>query len=339
MTAFVAIAAALALAVAVSVIWPLWRGARGAAIGAATVLLAGAAALYSWWSNWTWDRATAGDQSPAAMVARLARRLERQSDDLEGWIMLGRSYTVLEQYPLAARAYQRADRLAEGRNAEALSGWAEALTLADENELAGRAGRLFERALELDPQSGKALFFAGIAAQRRGELPLARARFAALLALGPPENVRPILQQQLELLDAAIAEAQQSAAVRADQAASSAADGAAARIAIELRIAPELAARVPPGAVLFVAVRRPGERGPPLAARRLAATFPQRVELTPADAMLAGRTFASGETVEVVARVALGGEPTARPGDPYGEVRYAVGSDARKPIVIDRLTP
>jgi hypothetical protein len=90
---------------------------------------------------------------------------------------------------------------------------------------------------------------------------------------------------------------------------------------------------------LFVAVRRPGEPGPPLAARRLTAAFPQRIELTPADAMMAGRTFAAGETVEVVARVALGGQPTAQPGDPYGEVRYDVGRDARKPIVIDRLTP
>lgn len=336
MTVFIVIAAALAVAVTVSVARPLWRGGRGAAVGAAIALLGGTTALYAWWSNWSWDSSVAADQSPAAMVSRLARRLEREPDDLEGWIMLGRSYTVLEQYPLAVRAFQRANRLANGRNAEALTGWAEALTLVDEIELTGRAGRLFEQALQLDPQSGKALFFAGIAAQRRGELPLARQRFAALLALGPPDNVRAILQQQLEALDAAIARGPTAAAALVDEAA---VQPAAARIELEITIAPSIATRVPPGASLFVAARRPGQPGPPLAARRLAASFPQRIELTPADAMMPGRTFAAGETVEVVARVALSGQPTAQPGDPYGEVRYDVGRDARKSILIDRLTP
>jgi cytochrome c-type biogenesis protein CcmH len=336
--AFVAIAATLVLAVTVWVAWPLWRGARGAAVGTAIVLLAGTAVLYGWWSNWSWDSPTAGEESPAAMVARLARRLERKPDDLEGWLMLGRSYTVLEQYPLAVRAFQRADRLADGRNAEALAGWAEALTLVDENELTGRAGRLFERALELEPQSGKALFFAGVAAQRRGDLALARDRFSALLALGPPDNVRPILQQQVEALDAELALGQGKAAAGAAATSPSGVNDTP-RINLEIGIAPALAAHVPSGASLFVAVRRPGEPGPPLAARRLTASFPQRIELTPADAMMPGRTFAAGETVVVVARVARSGQPIAQPGDPYGEVRYAVGRDALKPVVIDRLTP
>lgn len=339
MTAFLAIAAALALSVTLWVVRPLWRGARGAALGAGAALLAGTAVLYASWSNWSWDSAATAGDSPAAMVSRLARRLERAPEDLEGWIMLGRSYTVLEQYPLAVRAFQRADRLAGGTNAEALTGWAEALTLLDETELSGRAGRLFERALELEPQSGKALFFAAIAAQRRGELPLARERFATLLALSPPDNVRPILEQQIAALDAAIAPARSAAGPAAGAPRVADAEGTAARIELDVAIAPALAARVPPGTAMFVAVRRAGEPGPPLAARRLNATFPQRVELTSADAMMAGRSFNAGETVEVVARVALGGQPTAQPGDPYGTIRYDVGKDARKSVVIDRLTP
>ena len=59
--------------------------------------------------------------------------------------MLGRSYLVLQEYPLALRAYERADRLSGGRNVEALIGEAEALALSDESELDGRAGRLIER--------------------------------------------------------------------------------------------------------------------------------------------------------------------------------------------------
>ncbi len=336
MTAFLLIAAAFALAMVVWVAWPLWRDARLVAVLTAAAIVAGTGALYAHWSNWNWDETFRVADTPAAVASRLARRLQDEPEDREGWLMLGQSYTVLQQYPLAVRAFQRAYRLADGRDADALTGWAEALTLIDENELAGRAGRLFEEALVLEPQNGKALFFAGIAAERRGELPLARERFVTLLSLGPPDTVRGILQQQVQALDAAIASA--GAAAPAPAAPGDAAD-ARANIDLQIQLAPQLAARVPAGASLFVAVRRPGEPGPPLAAQRLAAQFPLQVRLTPADAMMPGRTFAAGETVQVVARIALGGEPTASPGDPFGELRYDVGRDAAKILVIDQLTP
>lgn len=338
MTVFVLIAAALALAIVAWVTWPLWRDARATAVVTALVALAGTGGLYAYWSNWTWDESFRVADTPAAMAARLARRLQDQPEDREGWLMLGRSYTALQQYPLAVRAYQRAYRLADGRDAEALTGWAEALTLVDENELAGRAGRLFEEALALEPQNGKALFFSGIAAERRGELPLARERFVALLALGPPETVRDILQQQVAGLDAAIAQAAGGAAA-APQAGSDSPTAGTARIDLRVELAPALAATLPADAIVFIAVRRPGEPGPPLAAQRLAARFPLNVSLTPADAMMPGRSFAAGETVVVLARVALGGTPTATSGDPYGELRYDVGRDAVRTLVIDRLTP
>lgn len=338
MTAFVSIALVLAIISAASVAGPLWRGgvagapgARVAAGASVAAVLLGATGLYVTWSDWNWDSASSPADTPVAMVASLARRLEREPDDLQGWLMLGRSYSALEQYPLAARAYQRADRLSNGRNAEALTGWAEALTLGDENELQGRAGRLFEQALAIDPKAGKALFFGGIAAQRRGELPLARQRFAELLNQDPPATVRPILEQQLIALDAAIAQA--------PTAAQPGAAGAAAEVRLSISLDPALAARVPAGASLFVLVRRPDQPGPPLAAKRLVATFPQDVVLTPADSMLPGRSFAAGDKVEVVARVALGGTPTAQSGDPSGQVLYDVGQDRQKRVVIDRLAP
>lgn len=337
MILFVLVAAALALAIVAWVTWPLWRGARLAAALTALLALAGTGGLYAYWSNWNWDETFRVADTPAAMAARLAKRLQDQPEDREGWLMLGRSYTALQQYPLAVRAYQRAYRLAEGRDAEALTGWAEALTLIDENELAGRAGRLFEEALALEPQNGKALFFSGIAAERRGDLPLARERFVALLALGPPETVRDILQQQVAGLDTAIA--QGGAASTPPAGGGGTAPAAAASIELRVELAPALAARIPADAILFIAVRRPGEPGPPLAAKRLAATFPLNVTLTPADAMMPGRSFAAGETVAVVARVALGGTPTASSGDPYGELGYDVGRDTAKTLVIDRLTP
>jgi cytochrome c-type biogenesis protein CcmH len=221
------------------------------ALGAAAVMVIGSAVLYAVFTNWSWRAAPAAD-SPQTMVAHLARKLESNPDDMNGWLMLGRSYIVLEQYPLALRSFQRADRLAGGKSAEALVGEAESLTMNDEKELDGRAGRLIEQALALDPNSGKALFFGAAAAVRRGELALGKERFQKLLSLNPPEQIRPILEQQIAAIDQRLGSNGGTGTVAAAGAAPAAAvKGAAVRVHIDLspqmsKVAPDDAAPTRP---------------------------------------------------------------------------------------------
>jgi len=331
MAAFILLAIVLAVAAAALIVVPLIkRGADPrppaprAALGAALVILIGAAACYVTWSNWSWSE-TADANLPQNMVARLARRLEQHPDDVQGWLMLGHSYVVLQQLPLAVRAYERADRLAGGKNVDALVGLAEALALGDPAELDGRAGRLIERAITLEPNSGKALFYGAAAAVRRGALPLARARFEQLLALDPPANVRPILEQEIASIDHELAsQAEPSAAIQRTPSTAPAATDAV-HVSLNVVLTPAIGARGRDVAPLFVIVRDPRRPGPPLAVKRLESHFPQRVELTPADAMLADRRFAAGDTVQVIARIARSGQATGAPGDPYGEISYVVG--------------
>jgi cytochrome c-type biogenesis protein CcmH len=264
------------------------------------------------------------------MVAQLARKLEHNPDDLDGWLMLGRSYVALQEFPLAYRAYTRADRLAGGKNVEALLGEAQALAMSDPGELDGRAARLIERALTLEPNSGKALFFGALVAARRGELPLARERFTKVLALNPPDAVRSFLEQQVAAIDR-----QTSAAPPADSAASA---PSAAAVRVRVTLSPALKESAG-GFPLFVFVRDPAQAGPPLAVRKLASEFPQTIELTARDSMVAGRSFAPGQRVAVVARIARSGSPVAVRGDPYGEISYQVGKDGLVTLSIDRLTP
>ena len=75
------------------------------AIAAAAVLVIGSAALYPAWSNWSW-RKSPGVASPEGMVERLVHQLNDHPDDVDGWLMLGRSYVALQEYPLAVRAYR-----------------------------------------------------------------------------------------------------------------------------------------------------------------------------------------------------------------------------------------
>jgi cytochrome c-type biogenesis protein CcmH len=347
MITFVLLAAVLTVAGVALVAVPLlkkkpveYSPAPWAALVAAGVLAIGSTVLYVRWTNWSWQT-KAADDSPQTMVARLARRLEKNPEDLNGWLMLGRSYTVLRQYQLAVRAFQRADRLAGGQNADALIGQAEALALGDETELDRRAGRLVEQALALDPESGKALFFGAAAALRRGELPVARERFAKLLSLNPPDNIKPLLQKQIEAIDQQIAAgpARDAGARQPGQPQVAAAADTGAKVRINVTLAPSLAQSAAGSSPLFVFVRDPQRPGPPLAVKRLDSHFPQTVELTALDSMLPGRAITAGQKVQVVARIARSGNPVGASGDPFGESAYMVGRDGLINIVIDRVTP
>jgi cytochrome c-type biogenesis protein CcmH len=340
MITFIVIAAAMVLAVTAVIAVPLLsRGPTApqspwTALAVLAVLLVGAAALYGTFSNWNWSQpqAQTADGSPQSMVATLARRLARNPDDLNGWLLLGRSYSVLEETPLAARAYERANDLAKGENVDALMGLAEALIAQDDTQLGGRAGQLVEKALTLAPQSPKALFYGAAAAIQRKQLPLARERFATLLAQNPPDNVRPIIQQQIAAIDQAL-----GTGANATPAATTAEAGA--HVQIRITLAAKLKLGDKGDAPLFVFVRDPRAAGPPLAVKRLEAHFPQTVDLSSADAMLAGHGMQVGQDVEIVARISSAGGPLARSGDPFGSVSYHVAATGSVDVVIDRLTP
>jgi len=354
MSGFVVIAGLLTLAVLIALLYPLLRKREGlpeswrAAGIAGLLILVGGAALYPTWSNFKWHEPQPAADSPEAMVGRLARRLERQPDDIDGWLRLGRSYGVLGQHELSARAYQRADTLAKGKNPEALMGLAEALVVSEKSDLGSRAGRLFEQALELDGASVKALFYSAFAARHRNELPLARERFERLLTANPPEEVARIISEQISEIDAlsrmvgdgAAAPTSGGTAMAAAAPATQAAPAAAAvTVPLRVTVSASVADKAAAGAPLFVLARIPGQRGPPLAARRLDARFPQEVDLLSTDAMIAGTGFAAGQELEIEARIANGGGASSRSGDPFGVIRVTAGSKQRAAIEINQLKP
>lgn len=356
MSGFLLIAALLAVLAIAPLLYPLLRRSgtgTSAAVSGVIVALGiagGAAVLYPVWSTWKWSEPAPAADSPAAMIGRLARRLEKQPDDLQGWMLLGRSYAVVEQYPLAVRAYQRADRLAGGKNAEVLMGLGDAMINAGQSDFNGRAGRLFEQALELDGTSVKALFYSAIAAMERSEFPLARTRFTRLLEGNPPPEVRRVIEEQIRGIDAQLLMAARpgapgsmvaAAPPGAQGAAPAPGAAAAAAVSVPLRItlAKSVADKAAAGAPLFVLARIPGQRGPPLAAKRLEAKFPQEVELLSTDAMLAGTGFAAGQEIEIEARIANGGSAVSRSGDPFGTAVVRAGGRTRTVIEIAAVKP
>ena len=347
MTLFWIGAVVLLAASIAALVWPLVRerNQRGVALAVAVAVALVSVLLYREWSNW--DRTQAAEAAEqSAMVGRLARRLEKNPDDVEGWLMLGRSQLAIGQYPLAQRAFRRADRLEEGRNPEALLGMAEAMVLQADGEVDERSGRLFEMALVLAPQSEKALFFAAVAAQKRGEIELAVQRFETMLAMSPPPEVRSILEQQVASLKAAPVPSGDAAAgnsntTPAAAAADPAADpgaGGAARVQVEVSVSAAMQQRIERGGVLFVFVRVPGQPGPPLAVKRVSVDLPVTLELTPRDSMVPGLEIKAGQAVEVSAKWSKDGVATPRAGDPIGSIAYQVVQDGLKRLVIDELS-
>jgi cytochrome c-type biogenesis protein CcmH len=101
-------------------------------------------------------------QAIEANVAALAKRLEQNPADAEGWIMLGRSYTSLEKYGDATNAYAKAAAL-KTDDPDILVDYAFAMAMANGRQLQGQPLELVKKALQLDPQNPKALELAGTA--------------------------------------------------------------------------------------------------------------------------------------------------------------------------------
>jgi len=98
-----------------------------------------------------------------ANVAALAKRQEQNPNDLQGWTMLGRSYTSLERYGDAANAYAKATAL-KPDDADLWADYAFVLAMSQGKKLEGEPSRLIDKALQLDPENPKALELAGSAA-------------------------------------------------------------------------------------------------------------------------------------------------------------------------------
>jgi len=122
-----------------------------------------------------------------AMVSRLAARLKENPEDAEGWMMLGRSYAVLERFGEASEAYAKAAARTPG-DAQLLADYADALAMAQGRTLQGEPEKILLRALAVDPNNVKALLLAGTAAFNRNDGASAVRHWERVLGLLPAES-------------------------------------------------------------------------------------------------------------------------------------------------------
>lgn len=313
------------LAATLVVAGPLYRRQRRLTppiVGSVATILAVSAVVYTQIGTPVPPDVPAGID---AMVASLAERLEENPDDIEGWTMLGRSYTQLQRYPEAQAAFQRAVDLESGGNAQTLADLGEAMLLSEGGRLTEAAGQLFDNAVALEPNNPKALFYGGIAAIERGNRALAADRWEALLALSPPPEIREILRQRVAEWRGETVAAAPGVAV----------DESRPVITARVSLSEKATAEVAQDATVFIIARDPDQPSPPVAVtRRKVSELPAVVALDDGDAMIPGRQLSAFARLEILARVSLSGEPTAQAGDWYGDQVVTLADGQAADIVI-----
>ncbi|RMD71765.1 MAG: c-type cytochrome biogenesis protein CcmI [Gammaproteobacteria bacterium] len=297
---------------------PTGRG-RWVAAAVALFIPLMAVGLYWQWGGWE----LIGAKQPQAsdiqqqqlaieqMVARLAKRLEEQPDDPKGWLMLGKSYMVMERYEEAARAYEKAYELI-GDDPDLLADYAEALAFVQGDRLAGKPEALLKKALEKDPHHPKALWLSGIAAFQEGRFEEAIERWRALLSLLPPESRdAQVVRQLLARAEGHVEEVQDKASEPAEKAA----------IEVEVTLDPKLAERVEPDDTLFVFARAAeGPRVPLAVVRKKASDLPLHVTLDDSMAMVPSLRLSRFPKVMVEAHISKSGQAVPQSGDIKGRV-------------------
>jgi cytochrome c-type biogenesis protein CcmH len=357
-TAFVIICAVMLAAALVWITLPLLRPRppvdpastrterRAATIIVAISVSAVAVAMYVGLSNWNWKQVEA-DATRSANAESTLKDLENKvaadPKNVDDWLMLGRAYTAMSRYGRAADAFQQAYDLTHGENVEAMIGLGEALALTDETSLTGRAGQLFEAALQKAPSHPKALWYGSMAALQAGNLKLGRDRLQAMLALDPPDQIRGVIERQVQDLDQQLGEGAAAGpnSAPASSAAAATPAGQSRTIRVAITIAPSIQKQLSGPLPLFVLARDPNAPGPPLAVQRHSSTeAPLNVELSERDAMIATRSIATVARVQVVARLSKSGAPQAQSGDFYGQADYEFAKDTGTlQITIDRSVP
>ena len=267
----------------------------------------------------------AAQPSVEQMVARLEQRLQAQPDDVRGWLMLGRSYSIMNRDEDARAALANALERAPD-DPEVMVSYAEVLTTLNQGSLEGEPIELVNRVLAIEPDSPRALWLAGIHALNEGIPSRALLSWQKILASGKlnasaSEQVVQAINSVRSANATAPADATASANTHVPATNQQSADVAAGKAAVHINvsISAQLRAGITGTETLFVFAR--ASQGPPMpvAVQRLTANqLPITVVLDDSHSMAPELAISRFDTVIVTARISRAGTPRAAPGDLQG---------------------
>jgi len=287
------------------------------------------------------------------MIDKLAKALQQNPGDGEGWAMLARSYAYVRNFPESVKAFEKATSLLP-KDSHLLADYADALAMTQERRLAGAPMKLIQRALAIDPNDVKALALAGSDAFDRKDYAAAVSYWDRAVKAGAPD---PQFAKQLE---AGLAEARQlaggaapppqAAAPQTPSATAGEPEGAArmtaaaapagATVKGRVLLAASLAGKAGPNDTLFVFARAAqGPRMPLALMKRTVKDLPLEFALDDSMAMMPNLKLSNFSSVVIGARVSKAGDAMPASGDLQGFSQPVKVGSAGVDVRIDQVVP
>jgi cytochrome c-type biogenesis protein CcmI len=251
------------------------------------------------------------------MLQEFAARMEQEPDNVEGWVMLARSYAQTGKYQESVAAFEKIiDKVDDDPNV--FVDYADILAYVQKGKLEGRPIEMVNRALKLDPINWKALGLAGTYAFDQGNYREAELQWMKM------KGSLPAGSEMSRMMDASIEEARKRQNAETEPPSATApvqekANIGNARVTGTVSLAAELQEKVSPEDKMMIYAHRAGGATTPIAfMTATVADLPLSFVLDESKAMIKTETLASVDKVIVVARVSKSREANAQLGDLEG---------------------
>jgi cytochrome c-type biogenesis protein CcmH len=299
-----------------------------------------------------------GHANISSVLENLTARLREQPDDVEGWLMLGRTYAIMRRFTDAKSAYEKVMALSPD-NAEYITDYADIVAMVNDGSLIGKPEELINKALRLDPGNPKALALAGTVEFEKKRYKQAAGYWEKLLALVPPgtqleQSVRDSIAESNSLAagkGSIVARAQEQSSPGSqtpppgqNQPGSAAAAGAggpsSGTLSGKVTLSPAMAGKASPNDSLYVFARaKIGPRAPLATLRLQVKDLPANFTLNDSMARSGVQLSTFADEVVVGARISKSGSPMPQPGDLQGLSQpVRVGATGIN-VIIDQTLP
>lgn len=251
--------------------------------------------------------------------------MEKNPTDPKGWFMLGRTYIMLEQFPEAINSFDKSLSL-RPESVKTLLALADALSMNNKGQLIGRARKLVNKALTIEPKNLTALWLSGMAASQDSEYVEAITQWRKLLPHleNKPDEKKAIIDLIAEAKSRLKPE-QQTKLTNEDSKnieSSKKIDSAITNAGVEVSISLSEAFKDMASSDDYVFIYAKAMNGPPMplaALRKQVKDLPLKVMLNDDMAMMPNLKLSSFKGVSVGARISKTGQPISQDGDLFVE--------------------
>jgi len=263
------------------------------------------------------------------MAQTLAEKLQDKPDNLQGWVMLGRTYRTLENFDAALRAYDSALKLSDDDDLKLER--IEVIAMQRQGQFEGEPWNVIREVLQRDPQHFGALLTAGSASYAEG-------KFAEALKYWEQAR-KPLDANNPDLagLESAIATVRERLGMPPAKAAPAATSGL--NVTGQVSLSASLKSKAGPNDVVFIyATPANGDRMPLAIFKTTVSQLPFNFTLDDSTAMAPDRKLSAAGEVMVKVRVTKSGNAMPQSGDLSGSLGpVKVGAKGLKLEIKDQI--